>query len=85
MEMLKDFKGYLQSDGYAVYDNIGEREGITHLNCWAHARREFIDVMSSDRERAETALTFIQSLYNVEAEARVNDMSPDERKKAQTR
>ena len=37
--ILKDFKGYLQTDGYAVYDKIGAREGVTRLNCWTHARR----------------------------------------------
>src|SRR5690606_34379842 len=55
MGMLKDFQGYLQSDGYAVYDRIGARDGITHLGCWAHARREFIKARSSDKQNAEIA------------------------------
>ena len=37
-EMLRGFKGYIQSDGYKVYDWFGKKQGITLLNCWAHAR-----------------------------------------------
>src|SRR5690625_4714617 len=38
-EVLDDFKGYLQTDGYSGYKKIGARPGVTHLGCWAHARR----------------------------------------------
>ncbi|MCM4161947.1 IS66 family transposase [Antarcticibacterium flavum] len=78
--VLADFKGYLQSDGYAAYDKIGKREGVTHLNCWAHARREFDKAKDNDRERAEIALSFIQKLYAVEAQAREHNLSPEQRK-----
>ncbi|MCM4166053.1 MULTISPECIES: IS66 family transposase [unclassified Arenibacter] len=78
--VLAGFKGYLQSDGYAAYDKIGKREGVTHLNCWAHARREFDKAKDNDRERAEKALSFIQKLYAVEAQAREQNLSPEQRK-----
>lgn len=78
--VLADFKGYLQTDGYGAYDRIGKREGVTHLNCWAHARREFEKARDNDRERAEKALTLIQQLYAVEARARENKLNPDQRK-----
>lgn len=78
--VLSGFKGYLQSDGYSVYDKIGAREGITHLNCWAHARREFSKSLDNDKERAEIALTYIQKLYKIEARARENNMDPQQRK-----
>ncbi len=78
--VLAGFKGYLQSDGYAAYDKIGKREGVIHLNCWAHARREFDRAKDNDRERAEIALTFIQKLYRVEASARKNNLNPEQRK-----
>ncbi|AFU68596.1 transposase, IS66 family, Orf3 [Psychroflexus torquis ATCC 700755] len=79
--VLSGFKGYLQSDGYSVYDKIGKREGVTHLNCWAHARREFDKARDNDKLKAEIALTFIQKLYKVEAKARENNLNPKERKK----
>jgi transposase len=78
--VLAGFKGYLQTDGYGAYDKIGKREGVTHLNCWAHARREFDKAKDNDKERAEKALTYIQKLYAVEASARENNLTPQERK-----
>ncbi len=36
---LKDFTGYLQSDGYSAYADLGPPGKITHLACLAHARR----------------------------------------------
>lgn len=78
--VLSGFKGYLQTDGYGVYDKIGKREGVIHLNCWAHARREFDKAKDNDRARAEKALCYIQQLYAVEAMAREEDMEPKQRK-----
>ncbi|AYD49057.1 IS66 family transposase [Arachidicoccus soli] len=80
-QVLEGFKGYLQTDGYAAYDTIGKSEDITHLNCWAHARREFEKALSNDKARAEIALLFIQSLYSVEREAREKTMDVTQRKK----
>ncbi|WAC13212.1 IS66 family transposase [Dyadobacter pollutisoli] len=37
--MLKDFTGYLQTDGYGGYGAISQKENIVHLACWAHTRR----------------------------------------------
>ncbi|WP_435274017.1 IS66 family transposase [Psychrobium sp. nBUS_13] len=39
--MLGDFKGTLMTDGYAVYDAVAKINDLTHLGCWAHARRYF--------------------------------------------
>ena len=78
--MLDGFKGYLQTDGYEVYDGIGKREGVTHLFCWAHARREFEKALSNDHTRAEIALTFIQGFYKIEAKAREEGMDAAQRK-----
>lgn len=78
--VLSGFKGYLQTDGYGVYDKIGKREGVIHLNCWAHARREFDRAKDNDRARAEKALSYIQQLYAVEAVAREEKMEPKQRK-----
>src|SRR5690606_2249052 len=51
--MLDNFKGYLQTDGYAGYDKYGKKKDVTHLACWAHARREFEKALQNDRTRAE--------------------------------
>src|SRR5699024_12319001 len=54
--ILKNFKGYLQTDGYSAYENFGRKKEITHLFCWAHARREFEKALDNDRKRAGEAL-----------------------------
>lgn len=78
--ILDGFTGYLQTDGYSVYNKIGQREGVVHLACWAHARREFEKALDNDRERATAALGYIQTLYGIERQARDEGLSPDQRK-----
>ena len=48
VEILKDFKGYLQTDGYVAYDVFAKRQGITLIHCMAHARRMFNDALDND-------------------------------------
>ena len=67
-QILKNFKGHLQTDGYAVYDEYGSKAGITLMHCWAHARRKFVDAQDNDRERADYVLAEIQKLYALERE-----------------
>ena len=64
--ILKNFQGYLQSDGYAVYDILNKQTGIELLHCMAHARRIFHDALENDKERASYALDQIQQLYAIE-------------------
>src|SRR5690554_7304878 len=63
--LLRDFKGYLQTDGYSVYDIIAKREEIIHLNCMAHARRGFDKALTVDKQKAEYALDMFQQLYAI--------------------
>ncbi|MCC5906345.1 MAG: IS66 family transposase [Balneolaceae bacterium] len=78
--ILDEFTGYLQSDGYSVYEEIGRRKDVVHLGCWAHARREFERALENDRERAEKAMNWIQDLYAVERQARDKGLCPQGRK-----
>lgn len=78
--MLKNFRGYLQSDGYSVYKKIAKRAEVTHIVCWAHAHREFKKALSNDQAKAQIALTLIQQLYAVEAQAREGKFTAQERK-----
>ena len=78
--ILSGFRGYLQTDGYKVYEKIAKQKEITHLACWAHARREFEKALDNDKQRAEPALLYIQQLYAVEARAREEKLSPQQRK-----
>ena len=55
--MLKDYKGNLQTDGYAAYDQFNHRDGITMLHCIAHARRYFNEAEDNDKERSGYAFS----------------------------
>lgn len=77
-ECLNDFKGYLQTDGYIVYDDFANKPGITLLNCMAHARRKFDEAKDNDLVRATYVLTEMQKLYALERQAKENELSADE-------
>jgi transposase len=77
--LLKDFTGYLQSDGFSVYNLVAKRKEIIHLNCMAHARRGFDKAKDDNKEKAEYALGMFQKLYAIEQEAREKNLSPEER------
>lgn len=67
-ELLKKFKGYLQTDGYGGYDQFALRKDIEILNCMAHARRKFSEAQDNDKARADYALSKMQELYAIERE-----------------
>lgn len=75
-ECLKDFKGCLQTDGYAVYEQFNTSE-VTLLHCMAHARRKFDEAKDNDAQRSAYALTEMQKLYAIERE--IKDQSHSER------
>ena len=76
--VLKDFKGYLQTDGYAVYDYFKDKEGIAVLHCMAHARRMFFEAKDNDKVIAEYALEQIGLLYNIERQAKEQQLQPEQ-------
>jgi transposase len=74
---LRDFFGHLQSDGYNAYKELGPVGKIEHLACMAHARRKFEHAGDNDRQKAETALSWIGKLYDIERKAREEKLSPE--------
>jgi transposase len=81
MPMLGNFKGYLQSDGYQVYEKFAKKNEVKHLACWAHARRYYERSLDNDKPRAEKALLIIQKLYAIERTAREEQLTADQIKK----
>lgn len=65
-ELLADYTGYLQCDGYTVYDKIGTDPKITLAGCLVHARRKFHDAQDSDKKRAQIALAIFRDIYQQE-------------------
>ena len=67
---LKDYKGYLQVDGYASYHSLSQ--DIVIVGCFAHARRKFDEALTvipeSDRQgsKAQEGLLFCNALFDVE-------------------
>lgn len=68
-EFLKGYSGYLISDCYAGYNNL---PNIENSYCWAHARRNFIDILDalSDEQRAgsvsQKIVDGIDELFRIE-------------------
>jgi len=81
---LKDFSGYLQTDGYKVYDGFETRKDITLLCCWAHARRYFDQSLKNDQTRSEYVLGQIRLLYAIERSCEEAHITADERQKIRT-
>jgi len=82
VKFLKGFKGYLQTDGYAGYNEVVSREDVTHAMCWAHARRKFIDGKDADEQFALQVLVPITKLYAVEKYCRREKLSNQQRHEA---
>ena len=79
---LKGYKGILVTDGYASYNNI---EGITHAECWAHARRYFYESIPLDSNKnmdtscdGYTGVEYIDKLF--ETEKKIANLSVEEKK-----
>jgi transposase len=71
-EMLKEFRGHLQTDAYASYESVvSESRGrIIPVGCWAHARREFYDARFNQPREAHYVLGLVAELYDIEDEFR---------------
>lgn len=51
--LLKDFKGYLQSDGYSAYNAFEATEGVCLITCLAHIRRHMELALDENKSLAE--------------------------------
>ncbi|WP_335695448.1 IS66 family transposase [Shewanella psychrophila] len=74
------FKGYLQVDGYAGYQQASNKL----VGCWAHARRKFKEAIVSQGKnktgqvsKADMALNMIAKLYRIETQ--IQSLSLEER------
>ena len=85
VELLKDYKGALQTDGYEVYAIYENKQGVLPLGCWAHVRRKFEEALKEDQSRAQYALEQIGLLYDVERMADDQDLSFEERARLRSR
>ena len=80
MELLGNYKGMVQSDGYEAYDQFEGKDDITMYGCWAHARRKFADALEENKTVASQAIYYISQLYKVENEVDDAKFTADQRK-----
>jgi transposase len=68
LAFLKGFRGYLQCDAYAGYDELfrGPPGAVAEVACWAHARRKFVEAEKTSPQLAHEAVARIRALYAVE-------------------
>lgn len=83
IELLHNFKGAVQTDGYEAYSIYENKKGVLLLGCWAHARRKFIEALKEDKAGAQYALEQIGLIYAVESMA--DDQELDYQKRAELR
>jgi transposase len=83
-QLLPDYQGYLQTDGYSGYNRILGQPGIQGMGCWAHVRRKFMDAkkalpktQQNKTTRVHQALALIGKLYQLEQALR--DQPPQAR------
>jgi hypothetical protein len=79
---LKDYRGILQTDGYAGYNNLRAKDDIVSIGCWAHCRRHFTDVIkiTSSAGKAHEVVKWLGKLYQIEEDARKFNLSFTDRK-----
>lgn len=73
-----DFEGTVQCDGYRAYETMARQRGgkITLADCWAHARRKFVEATESAPRTAGWFLNQIGHLYRIEEQLRSRQASP---------
>jgi transposase len=82
-EFLKDFKGFLHTDGYQAYHGLPP--DITVVGCFGHARRKFENLLKKTPQskrkgsNAEKGAAYINALFRLERETA--EMEPDDRLK----
>jgi transposase len=67
-KILKNYGGVAVTDGYVVYSSLSTSKGFVLANCWAHARRKFIEAEPSAPNEAQAFLDQIGQLFGLEQE-----------------
>jgi hypothetical protein len=64
----------LISDGYDAYSAYAKKTGLTHAQCWSHARREIFEALESEPPGVGEALEQIKAIYAVEDHIREHQL-----------
>jgi transposase len=72
-DILSGFKGYLQTDGLPIYNDVDLLDGITRVGCGAHIRRNFYDAAELSKKKpgtAHIALSYYRKISKIEDKLR---------------
>lgn len=83
VEMLENFTGHLQVDGYTGYNQVSSTGQVIEVGCMAHLRRKFTDVQKSAGKKTKTpvadhVVNLINKLYQIEKTAKQDNLGQDE-------
>jgi transposase len=79
-QLLGDFKGYLQRDGYGVYGSLArDNPELIPVGCWAHARRKLFEATETQPDEALPLINEVRKLYLLERHARDEGFAAEQR------
>ena len=70
------YQGAIHTDGYAVYDAVATKFGLSHGGCLAHLRRKFTELGTACPKVTLPILQFIQHIYQIETQTRQTSAPP---------
>lgn len=85
-QLMGDFAGYLQRDGYGVYGSLAQEypNRFKPCGCMAHARRKLVDALDHQPTQAKSLVLEMRKLYLIERHAREEAMTAEQRQGLRT-
>ena len=82
-QLLGNFAGNLQRDGYGVYGSLVEEypNRFKPCGCMAHARRKLVDALDHQPTQAQWLVVEMRKLYLIERHAREEAMTAEQRQR----
>lgn len=80
VDLLKNYQGLIQSDGYSAYDRYSKDHNLMLAACMVHIRRKFVEAYEKGYEDAGRVIELIGSIYKLESNFK--DLGSDQRKAA---
>ena len=76
--LLGEFRGTLQTDGYQPYSAYAAEKEIKHVACFAHARRKFWQAFKASKSNKGTlayeGVEWFREIYKIEGETKEMDI-----------
>ena len=80
MRFLNGYRGILQADAYAGYDQVFASGDVVEAGCMAHARRKFIEAETADPINVGHVIAAMRKLYLVERHAKEQELDAEARR-----